>query len=1770
MVKLLYIMKLIFVINLFLTSNLYANENNDTVSLEKQSYDEIVETLPYEYISFESSKKFIKSLKDILKDEIPNDKMDFTLKPFNVSDTGLNYKNIKTLKKALPLGSKEIIRSVKELNIEEGSELEKSLQKEIYQIALSLASGKSLNEIRKSSSKGKIGLGLLGVGAAIAVGGSSDSPAPVPSVSINTSTSTLAEDSSSNITVTATLNILQDTSTTINLTTSGTATVSSDYSISSETITIDAGDKTGSVTVSSIDNSLYEGNETVIIDISDVTGSNIVEAGVQRKTITITDSLAASTVTLSSSASSVAENESDLTLTATLNRQTFEDVTVTLTGTGTSTAGTDYASLSTITISAGNTTGTTTFNPTDDSVYEGSETAIIAITSVSGGDATESGTQSKTITITDNETAPTVTLSTSASSVAENGSDLTLTATLSGATSEDVTVTLTGTGTSTAGTDYASLSTITISAGSTTGTTAFNPTDDSVYEGSETAIIAITGVSGGSATESGTQSKTITITDNETAPTVTLSTSANSVAENGSDLTITATLSNIADVDVVVVLGTSGSATEGTHYATLSNITISAGSSTGTTSFNPTDDNILGGNKSAVIAISSLSGASATNGSPSSKTISIIDDEGTPTVSLSVSDTSVAENGSDLTLTATLSLATAEDVTVTLAGSGTSTAGTDYETLSTITISAGSTTGTTLFDLKDDTIYEGNETAIITITGVSGGSAIINGTQSKTITITDDDTAPSLSINDVTASDESAANHTFTVSLSAPSGKSVTVDYATSDGTATAAGSDYTAISATTLTIDAGETSKTFTVGVLTDSTDEADETVTLTLSNASNASISDATGTLTITDDDTAPSLSINDVSVAEVYNANTTATFTVSLSAPSGKTVTVNYATSNVTATAGADYTAISATTLTFAAGQTSKTFTVTILNDLSYESSETATLTLSSAGNASLSDATGTLTITDKALNSGYAPLTSSQEATANTTKASTEFTDIGANVWGNGYSSYYSSTNSFELINLDKAWAYGLTGAGTTVIVSDGEFDSDSTQLDSAVDKVTISGSITECSNTALSCHGAATAGLIAGDIGDSGNVGVAPNAKLILTNYDLESTTTALNSAPSSTVAINNSWGFNASLIDDEIALKTSNGWSSSELFANRIYGNTNSTNTAKVTNWVDAMDDFQDHGVIVFSNSNTSANDNAEITAALPEIFPELAEAFIAAVNIDVGGSISGGVAGPSGYRRWSAPCGDAAKYCLAGDGTVINVLNSGNRWSYGLYDADGNIANSPEQLTLGTSYVAPMISGAVALIAEAFPNQDPEDWVDRLLASADNSIGYTHIGYVEFGNGVKHGYSHDAGHGILDIYAALQPITSNSYTQMMHYGASLESQGQSYALNQTQMVAMQSIGDSLAKALEGEVTYFYDALDGGFAFDIGQTIRPSLSVVKPSISIDHEIGETKSLKYKKLSFTNSFSENKNRSGYLTFTESEGNSTLIGFASNGSWNGYNDASYVFPFLSDIQGGTGINFGNDFGNGYLTLSYNIEGQGGQNAISAKDSLTFGYKVSPIENVNIYYLLGFADENESFLGVKGTGAFDFEGADNKTTFLGFKSDIKLSNKQFVNFGFGLSDTVINTNNEGIIQSLSGLTADSFEIGFTTFDTFGPDMLSISISQPSRVSSGSAELKIAGLANSDGTIPYTYKNVSMEPSGRQLDFAITFNYELNNFSSLRIKMMMTNEKGHDEDVDKEESVFVGYSRSSLSGNQKFEIGATSSSSNETALKINYNLNW
>ncbi len=189
-----------------------------------------------------------------------------------------------------------------------------------------------------------------------------------------------------------------------------------------------------------------------------------------------------------------------------------------------------------------------------------------------------------------------------------------------------------------------------------------------------------------------------------------------------------------------------------------------------------------------------------------------------------------------------------------------------------------------------------NETFGVTLSN-PGNATIADG--SGLGTITDDDAAPTLSVDDVsvTEGDAGTATATFTVTLSAASGKTVTFDWATSAGSATA-GTDYFAASGSK-TVAAGLTTTTVGITVNGDVADEPDETFGITLSNPGNATIADGSGSGTITDDDAAPTLSVADVSLAEGNVGTTTATFTVTLSVASGRTVTVDWATANDMAT-------------------------------------------------------------------------------------------------------------------------------------------------------------------------------------------------------------------------------------------------------------------------------------------------------------------------------------------------------------------------------------------------------------------------------------------------------------------------------------------------------------------------------------------------------------------------------------------------------------------------------------------------------------------------------------------------------------------------------------------------------------------------------------------------------------------------------------------------------------------------------------------------------
>ena len=286
---------------------------------------------------------------------------------------------------------------------------------------------------------------------------------------------------------------------------------------------------------------------------------------------------------------------------------------------------------------------------------------------------------------------------------------------------------------------------------------------------------------------------------------------------------------------------------------------------------------------------------------------------------------------------------------------GTATAGDDYTADSkTLTFAPGETSKTFSVPIVDDLLSEPNETVKLTLSNpVNAG---LGSTFAATLTIYDNDTL-NFSTSAYTVK-ENAEAATITVKLNAASSLPVSVDHVTSDGTAID-GADYSATRGT-LIFAPGETSKTFNVAIVDDTLPEANETIKLALSNPINAGLgSTSAATLTINDNDTL-SFSTSYYTVKENAGA---ATITVKLNGASSLTVNVSYATvTGGTATAGADYTATGGT-LAFAPGETSKTFSVTINDDLLKESSETIKLTLTNPANAGLgTPSSATITITD----------------------------------------------------------------------------------------------------------------------------------------------------------------------------------------------------------------------------------------------------------------------------------------------------------------------------------------------------------------------------------------------------------------------------------------------------------------------------------------------------------------------------------------------------------------------------------------------------------------------------------------------------------------------------------------------------------------------------------------------------------------------------------------------------------------------------------------
>ena len=479
-----------------------------------------------------------------------------------------------------------------------------------------------------------------------------------------------------------------------------------------------------------------------------------------------------------------------------------------------------------------------------------------------------------------------------------------------------------------------------------------------------------------------------------------------------------------------------------------------------------------------------------------------------------------------------------------------------------------------------------------------------------------------------------------------------------------------------------------------------------------------------------------------------------------------------------------------------------------------------------------------------------------------------------------------------------------------------------------------------------------------------------------------------------------------------------------------------------------------------------------------------------------------------------------------------------------------------------GTSYAAPQVAGAIALLNEAFPNHTPEMIVDRLLATGQNSTSLigAHTGAVTFGNSIQHGYNANYGHGLMDVYAALNPITSSSYTQSNNQlgeelgGGEGNGNGQSFGLitkvldengqierhdsRLSYIATGQSIGDALQNNLSEVQNYVYDALDGGFKYKLSAHVLDKVTK-KPIAKLDIdfnlldknlvEVNEKKfefidqksGVVFEKTHDTNHFGFNTTlfepSIAVQNFIKDD-NDFILGFDST-------DALY----LDTKENGYSIGYRERVGEN-LSLNYGFEApmRINDDDFEGKNTMFVMSAEYKKDNYKHSIITGQTTEMGSFLDTEAKGIFEMNNLQTEHNFFGFKSELKLGKSLYFKTNYNSAISNLNYSYSPIIESSTELVSDNFDLAIAK-DFESIDLKTVLfISQPNRISSGTLTFNQPSLSDLNGDIYYDKKNVSLKPSGRQIDYGIGFAKDIGEDSKLITKFIFQDEYNHNKNSD------------------------------------------
>jgi len=714
----------------------------------------------------------------------------------------------------------------------------------------------------------------------------------------------------------------------VNYTLTGTASNGVDYTNLNASTTIFAGQTSAIITVTPINDTLYEGNESVELTLAPGAGYTV--GTTNTGTINLIDNDVVATIAATDATAS--EPGTDIgVFTITLNHPALSDTLVQYTFSGTAVSGSDYPSLVTsVNIPTGASTATVTITPIDNSAGENDETLIATLSASTF--YTVGTPNSATITITDDD-PPTISITASDASAGEEGLNTgTFTFIRTGNSQASLTVNCSTSGVAQSGIDYVALpTTVTFPAGATTTTVTVVPIEDNIYEPTEFVTLR---VNFGAGYSTGAPiSASVSILDNE--PLVSAQVLDAQANESGDTGTFTITRTGSTAEPLVVSIAMNGVAVAGIDYLSPgATVAIPAGAASTTIAIVPLED--LETEFNELITLNIIPGISHGVGTPSSASMTLIENDETE-IYFDTDVASADEGGVAQIIVrrvGNLLLPTTLNYTAT---SGTAVIGTDFVAPSgTVTIGAGSAQSTITIAAIDDSLTEGPETLSLTLVSGNGYHLRSNSITGAVVTVVDSEQTVIVDTSSNPVATESGTkNGVFTFSRLSTVNLPLIVNY-TVAGTASP-GIDYSTLSGS-VTIPAGSGSTTVFISAISDGVEEPDETIILTLSNNPAYAIGNsATATVTIA----APNTISVQAAQPIAREPSTQGSFVISRTGNIDFETSVSFSRSG-TATSASDFNALP-TSVLLPAGAASVSIPVIPIDDTLQEGSETVVLTL-----------------------------------------------------------------------------------------------------------------------------------------------------------------------------------------------------------------------------------------------------------------------------------------------------------------------------------------------------------------------------------------------------------------------------------------------------------------------------------------------------------------------------------------------------------------------------------------------------------------------------------------------------------------------------------------------------------------------------------------------------------------------------------------------------------------------------------------------------------